>query len=472
MLTTSKLPQPLLSVCQHVAAAGGKAWLVGGCVRDLLLGLDPKDFDIEAYGLSMEQLEKSLGELGRTGKVGAHFGIIKLWLENLEIDVALPRTEIKTEAGHRGFSIAHDPHLSPEKASQRRDFTINAMMFDPLANRLLDLHNGRKDLENKILRHVSPAFVEDPLRPLRAMQFAARFQLRLDSQTANLCRRVLGEAHTLPAARIWGEWQKWSHAPHPSSGLQTLQDSGWLDTYPDLQKMVDCPQEPRWHPEGSVWQHTLHVCDQAAQLASADELGPLVRERLMFAALCHDIGKPASTFIDARKRLRSPGHCQAGVELTEGFLAQIGAPRHLIRHVLPLVREHLVHMHGQPTDRAVRRLADRLAPTNIKLWEMLVRADASGRPPLPPSRPAQAWLERARELKHHKSRPEPILNGNILIRLGIRPGPGMGKLLSEAYSAQLDGQFLDEPSAIAWFLNKRPREKNRLTGRRRKAVRE
>ena len=454
MVTISNLPHSVLTVCRHIAASGGKAWLVGGCVRDLLLGLAPKDFDIEAYGLSMDQLEKCLAPMGRTGKVGAHFGILKLWLGNLEIDVALPRTEIKTEAGHRGFSVAHDPDLHPERATARRDFTINAMMFDPLTNKLLDLHGGKRDLENRILRHVGPAFSEDPLRPLRAMQFAARFQLRLDSQTAELCRKVLAEANTLPTSRIWGEWQKWSHAPHPSFGLQALQESGWLDLHPDLQMMVDCPQEPRWHPEGSVWQHTLHVCDQAARLASENNLGPLIRERLMFAALCHDVGKPNCTFMDARKRLRSPGHCQAGVDLTENFLLQIGAPKHLIRHVLPLVREHLVHMHGQPTDRAIRRLANRLTPANIELWEILVQADASGRPPLPPSRPAQAWLERALELKHHKSKPEPILNGNILIRMGIKPGPRMGRLLRKAYSAQLDGLFLDEPSAIAWFQEK------------------
>ena len=470
MVTISNLPHSVLTVCRHITASGGKAWLVGGCVRDLLLGFTPKDFDIEAYGLSMEQLEKSLGELGRTGKVGAHFGILKLWLDNLEIDVALPRTEIKTEAGHRGFSVAHDPHLSPEHAAARRDFTINAMMFDPLANKLLDLHGGERDLENRVLKHVSLAFAEDPLRPLRAMQFAARFQLRLDSETSDLCRQLLTEANTLPTPRIWGEWQKWSHAPHPSFGLQVLQDTGWLDLYPDLKKMVDCPQEPRWHPEGSVWQHTLHVCDQASQLATENNLNTLVRERLMFAALCHDVGKPACTFVDTHKRLRSPGHCQAGVDLTENFFAQIGTPKHLVRQVLPLVREHLVHMHGQPTDRAIRRLANRLSPANIELWEMLVQADASGRPPLPPSRPAQKWLERALELKHHKSKPEPILNGNILIRMGIKPGPRMGRLLRKAYSAQLDGLFLDEPSAIAWFQEKGLHIERRPKSRKRSRV--
>lgn len=171
----------------------------------------------------------------------------------------------------------------------------------------------------------------------------------------------------------------------------------------------------------------------------------------MFAALCHDLGKPACTVADAHGALRSPGHSEAGIEPSEHFMRQIGAPGYVVRHALPLVREHLVHMHGRPTDRAVRRLANRLEPASIELWEMLVEADASGRAPLPASRPALAWLERARELKHHRGRPEPLLTGKILIRLGLEPGPRMGRLLQQAYIAQLDGRFDDQESAIAWF---------------------
>lgn len=450
-LNISNLPQPTHQVCRYIADAGGRAWLVGGCVRDLLLGLSPKDFDIEVYGLKPDKLEHCLAKLGRTGKVGAHFGIIKLWLDDLEIDVALPRTEIKAGAGHRGFAVASDPHLSPEAATARRDFTINAMMFDPLSSELLDLHNGQADLEHKILRHVGAAFIEDPLRPLRAVQFAARFQLTLDERTAVLCKTMVNEAASLPASRIWSEWQKWSHAQHPSFGLRALQDSGWISLYPDLQAMPDCPQDPRWHPEGNVWEHTLQVCDQAARITVDYNLNRRTREQLLFAALCHDLGKPSTTYADDQEHLHSPGHCGAGLEPSENFLRQIGAPAYIMSHVLPLVREHLVHMHGQPTDRAVRRLSCRLEPANIELWEMLVQADASGRAPLPPSRPALAWLEKARKLKHHQNKPEPVLTGKMLIRMGIKPGPEMGRLLKEAYIAQLDGRFDDVESAIDWF---------------------
>lgn len=450
-LNTCELPKSLVVVCQHIADSGGKPWLVGGCVRDLLLGIKPKDFDIEVYGLKPAQLETVLAPLGKTEHVGKHFGVIKLWLSGMELDIALPRTEHKTAAGHRGFLVESNPDMKPETATLRRDFTINAMMYNPLDNTLLDFHGGQDDLSHKTLRHVGPAFIEDPLRPLRAMQFAARFQLRLDKKTAELCHSLLAEAETLPESRIWGEWQKWSHAPYPSCGLQALQDSGWLSIYPELAAMVGCAQDSRWHPEGDVWTHTLQVCDMAAVIADRNKRSIQPREQLIFAALCHDLGKPSCTFADESKKLRSPGHCEAGVKLSEQFLRQINAPKSIIQFVLPMVREHMTHMHGKPTARAIRRLAHRLAPSNIEFWEMLIEADASGRLPAPASRPALSWLREANRLKHHHNKPERILTGKILIGLGVSPGPAMGVAIRQAYEAQLDGEFDDRESAICWY---------------------
>jgi tRNA nucleotidyltransferase (CCA-adding enzyme) len=419
-------------------------------VRDLLLGIRPKDFDIEVFGLEAEQLKIILAPLGKTENVGKCFGVLKLWLNGLEVDLTLPRTEYKMADGHRGFSVEINPCLKPEKAALRRDFTINAMMFDPLDDKLLDFHGGQDDLKNKKLRHVSPAFAEDPLRPLRAVQFAARFQLQLGKKTAELCRLLLAEAETLPVSRIWREWQKWSHAPYPSHGLQALQESGWLSLYPELAALTGCLQDNRWHPEGDVWLHTLQACDMAAAIADQNKLNMQTREHLLFAVLCHDLGKPSCTFADEHENLRSPGHCEAGVELSERFLRQIGVPESVIRYVLPLVREHLVHMHGKPTDRAVRRLAHRLEPANIELWEMLVESDASGRAPMPASRPALTWLEKARKLEHQHTSPSPIVTGKLLMTLGMKPGPQMGKLIHRAYEAQLNGNICDNETAQNW----------------------
>ncbi|PJA34430.1 MAG: tRNA nucleotidyltransferase [Zetaproteobacteria bacterium CG_4_9_14_3_um_filter_53_7] len=448
---TSTLPASLIEVCQRLAHTNAIAWLVGGCVRDLLLGITPKDFDLEVFNLPAESLEKALKKMGRVELVGKQFGVFKLWVDGLEIDVALPRTEQKTAQGHRGFLVNSEPYLSPEAAASRRDFTINAMMLNPLTGQILDFHNGKKDLSNKTLRHISHAFNEDPLRPLRAMQFASRFGLSLHQDTAALCHGLIGEASTLPRERVWAEWKKWSQGPYPSYGLQLLMDSGWITLYPELQALVGCPQDPHWHPEGDVWTHTLQCCDQAAAIASRNELQPLLRQRLVFATLCHDFGKPSVTATGQHGRIISPGHSEAGMMLANSFLSAIGAPASLSDHIGPLVREHITHLHSDPSDRAVRRLAHRLEPANIELWEMLVEADASGRAPAQPSRPALEWLKRATLLQHHQNQPRPILTGKLLIALGKDPGPTMGLILKAAYEAQLDGYIQDETSAVSWY---------------------
>jgi len=448
---SAAIPESLHKLCRHINIAGGHAWLVGGCVRDLILGIQPKDFDLEVFGLQQDKLKRTLIKLGRTELVGRHFGVFKLWLDKLEIDVALPRSEAKSGSGHRGFDISIDPNLPPEKASLRRDFSINAMMLDPLEHNIMDFHNGIKDLKNKTLRHVSNAFNEDPLRPLRAMQFAARFRLKLDKQTSKRCKIMLTEAGTLSTERVWGEWRKWSHAAFPSHGLQVLRDSGWLGLYPAIQALTGCPQPPRWHPEGDVWAHTLQVCDQASRIAALRNLDDDSTEYLLFAALSHDFGKPACTVSNASGQISSPGHSEAGIGPTEQFMSSIGAPSRLITYIRPLVLDHITHLHGEATPRAVRRLAHRLEPANIEMWEMLVEADASGRSPAPPSRPGLSWLKQAAEMNHHRSSPDAFVTGKLLLQLGMTPGPDMGMFIKKAYAAQLEGAFGDERSALKWL---------------------
>ncbi len=422
------IPSAVIDVCRALSSAGGRAWLVGGSVRDLLLGRTPKDPDIEVYGLNADDLRQRLGSMGKVKFVGRQFGVFKLWKDNLHIDIALPRTEQKTGVGHKGFTVATHPAINPEIASLRRDFTINAMMLDPLNAEFLDFHGGRSDLEARLLRHVSQAFAEDPLRVLRGMQFAARYRLKLDKDTEALCQRLLPEAETLSKERIWCEWQKWAHAPYPSFGLNVLNESGWLQRYPQLAALKGCAQDPGSHPEGNVWTHTKLVVDQAAKIAERRHPGDGRREYLIFAALCHDLGKSATTFLTA-----------------------IGAPERISHHVIPLIREHPVPLYGQPTSRAVRWLAHRLEPASIELWESLAEADASGRAPLPPARPAWSWLDKARKMATQNSEPEPIATGRMLIALGMKQGPDMGCLLAQAYEAQLDGEINDKPGARDWL---------------------
>jgi len=450
-----KFPVTIGEICRKIQKTGGRAYLVGGCVRDLLLDLQPKDFDLEVYGIGMDQLHQQLVSLGRTETVGKSFGVIKLWLDSLEIDVALPRCERKTSRGHRGFEVDFDPAMSPEEASSRRDFTINAMMLDPLDGKLFDFHGGRQDLERGILRHVSSAFSEDPLRVLRGMQFASRFRLHLHVGTALLCRTLKQDADSLAIERIWIEWRKWAEGEFPSYGLKVLEESRWVSLYPELATMIGCPQEPKWHPEGDVWHHILQVVDRASKIAKRYSWSRERRYSLVFVALLHDLGKPETTITDQKGRIRSPDHSIRGLKHSASFLGRIGAPASLLSYIQPLIKDHLTHMHGAPSDRAVRRLAARLVPSDIELWEALVEADASGRSPLPACRPALAWLEKAHSMQHHQSKPVPIVTGKLLMEYGIEPGPEMGKIIREAYEAQLDGIIGNREEGRQWCIRHR-----------------
>lgn len=439
---------PILAAIQ---AAGGRPLIVGGAVRDWLMGAEVKDFDIEVYGLPIEPLSELLASFGRVDAVGRSFGILKMRMpDGHELDVSLPRRESKVGAGHRGFIAEPDPTMTPREAAARRDFTWNALAVTP-EGELLDFFGGAADLNAGIIRHTTAAFAEDPLRVLRAMQFAARFDMRLAPETVALAQALLPEAPTLATERVWGEWHKWAlKGRKPSAGLRVLVETGWLSLYPELAALIDCPQDPLWHPEGGAWPHSLHVVDAAAEIAQRDELADDERTTLLFAALCHDLGKPATTAVDEDGRIRSPNHAQAGVAPAEALLRRIGCPRAVCAPIAPLVREHMAHITMHATDRAVRRLALRLAPATIAQWGRLVEADHRGRPPLPPSNPAEPIVALAKQLGAAAGRPTPILQGRHLIAAGMTPGPRLGALLDQAYQAQIDGAFSSVEEGLAW----------------------
>jgi tRNA nucleotidyltransferase (CCA-adding enzyme) len=343
--------------------------------------------------------------------------------------------------------------MSPEQASARRDFTINAMLYDPEADRVLDFFGGLDDLERKQLRHTSPAFADDPLRVLRGMQFAGRFGLTAERETLELSRRLFAEHDTLATERVWGEWAKWAaKSTVPSAGLRYLAACGWRAAHPELTALDGCPQEPEWHPEGDVWTHTLLVCDAVARIAERDGLDADSRTVLGLAALCHDLGKPQTT-IRTDGRVRSPGHA-THLAPTENFLTRIGCPERIARRVVGLTRHHLAHMDFAGSARHVRRLSRALGEEGetIETLARLVEADHGGRPPLPGGmpEPMSAMLELARELSTAAAAPTRLLLGRHLIELGVEPGPQMGRLLDAAYEAQLDGAFDSLDGARAW----------------------
>jgi tRNA nucleotidyltransferase (CCA-adding enzyme) len=436
-----------LAICNAVAGRGGRAHLVGGCVRDALLGLEVHDLDLEVFGVASAELEGLLRERFEVDLVGEAFGVLKL--RGLPIDVALPRRESKTGRGHRAFHVHSDPDMTFADAAARRDFTVNAIAWDPLRSELVDPFRGAADLSARRLRHTSPRFVEDPLRVLRGMQLAARFELFPAADTAALARTI--EIEGLAVERIYEEWRKLVlRGRRPSLGLWFLRDSGWLRYFPELELAVGCPQDPRWHPEGCVWRHTLHVMDAFAAARSRDDADDLV---VGLACLCHDLGKPATTRW-SEQRWRSLGHEQAGEGPTRALLGGLGAPPRVIEDVVPLVVEHLKPeqlFQARAGDAAIRRLARRVE--RIDRLVRVARADARGRPPLDDSGGASAeWLlERARSLEVEAAAPRPLVLGRHLVAAGLEPGPGFRALLDRCFEAQLDGLFDDVDGGVRFL---------------------
>lgn len=432
------------------------AFLVGGCVRDALLGIPHKDFDIEVFGVGYEQLAAALSRWGRTDLVGRSFGVVKMRSGEFEFDFTIPRRDSKIAPGHKGFEINFDSSITPKEAASRRDFTVNALMFDPRKNEVLDFFDGTADLKRKILRHTGPAFVEDPLRVLRGMQFASRFNLQPAAETVALCKQIKATFTELPVERVREEWFKWAEkSATPSIGLRFLVATDWIDHFPELKAMIGTPQDPEWHPEGDVFVHTCHCCDALARLAGWKKADPESRIVYMLAVLLHDTGKPKTTFSrkdDGRRRIVSPGHENEGGPIAEGFLDRIGTPQNIRKRIIPLIQNHMAHLQT-PTDRAVRRLAKRLEPETIPGLCLVMTADAMGRPPRParPPKIVRDLMKKAKELQVEERAPKPILLGRHFMELGMKAGPEMGAILRCAYEAQLEGRFFDLPQAFAWL---------------------
>jgi len=421
------------------------------------MGIPHKDWDVEVYGIEPEKLRAILDRFGEVIIVGEAFAVYKL---GNNLDVSIPRRERKVGKGHRGFVIEGDPKMSFEEACSRRDFTVNAILKDPLTEEIADPFNGREDLNERSLRHVSSStFAEDSLRVLRAAQFAARFEFDIASETVDICKSI--DVTDLPKERIWGEFEKLLlKAQKPSIGLKWLYDLGVVrQIFPELQSLVGVRQEPEWHPEGDVDVHTMMVADEARKLI--DDLPYETQVTVMLAAIAHDFGKPPTTqFFDGR--WRSHSHDEAGVEPTISFLDRLGIYTlngyDLRYQVVQLVRYHLkpgefykAESKHPVGDGAFRRLARKVEPD---LLYRVAKADSLGRNPewLPPEKrfgsEAQEWfIKRVHDLQIEKKAPEPILLGRHLIELGLEPSPRFKEILDSVYEMQLDGKITDLDAA-------------------------
>jgi tRNA nucleotidyltransferase (CCA-adding enzyme) len=437
------------AIARDVRAAGGRALIVGGWVRDRLLGIDGKDIDLEVFGIDAGRLKDLLTAFGPVNTVGESFTVYKV----ADLDVSLPRRESKTGRGHKAFAVMGDPSLSIEEAARRRDFTMNAISWDPLTREYLDPFGARRDIERRIIRVVDPrTFGDDSLRVLRAIQFAARFDFTIDPGTKALCQRI--DLDDLPAERIWGEIEKLLlKAPRPSVGFALALELGVIEKlFPEMLALVGCPQEPEWHPEGDVWVHTLLVIDEARK--RIDDLSYPEQVAVMLGAVCHDLGKPPTTaLIDGR--IRSLEHEEEGVKPSSALLDRLNVHSmqgyDVRRQVFGIVANHLkpgMFYKSEPKagDGAFRRLAQKV---DLELLARVAKSDCEGRGGGFDCSAMDWFVERARALGVEHKAPEPLVLGRHLLQLGMQPGPSIGEVLKEVYERQLDGSVATFEDAFA-----------------------
>ncbi|HEX8183624.1 MAG TPA: polynucleotide adenylyltransferase [Blastocatellia bacterium] len=446
--------EQVMRLCEAVREAGGRAMLVGGWVRDYLMGIQSKDFDVEVYRITPERLRSLLETLAPVNTVGEHFSVYKLAFregERFEIDVSIPRRESKSGRGHRGFNIEGDPEMSFEEAARRRDFTMNAILYDPLTGEIVDPFNGAQDLKRRTLKAVAAdTFIEDSLRVLRAVQFAARFEMTVDPGTVELCRTV--ELSDLPRERTWGEIEKLlTLAERPSTGLDAALQLGVLDKlFPEIRSLADCHLETASGAGMDAFTHTKLSLDEAAKLTR--DLPKAKRISVMLAVLCLDLGRPVaeSATINGAKPL---DYGEASVEPARSLMNKLGlytfGGYDARTQVLALVRDHLkprefYKERERITGGDFRRLALRVNPA---LLYIAAKACAMGLA-LPPD--AEDWfIEKARALGLEDGPPKPLLKGRHLLEIGLTPGPRLGEILRQVYELQLDGEATTFEEALA-----------------------
>lgn len=431
-------------VAKAVDEAGGRTFFVGGYVRDCLLGRDNKDVDIEVHGIEVAQLERILDGLGERMTMGASFGI--MGLRHYDLDIAMPRSEVATGRGHRDFTVFVDPFIGEQKAARRRDFTINALMRDVLTGEVLDFFGGQDDLTHGVIRHVDPAtFVEDPLRVLRAAQFAARFGFGVADETRQLSATM--DLSALSRERIMGELEKaLLKASSPSIFFAELCDMSQLGTwFPEVEALREIPQDPVNHPEGSVWNHTMMVLDQAAAL----------RERacyplgFMMAALCHDMGKAVATE-EIHGRIHAYGHETLGLPLVQQQLERLTTERKLRSYVCNMVELHMRPNHlvadGAKVKSYMKTFDASVCPEDLLL---LAKADHFGRTFDDVAGEEQAYAHVEQKLntmleEYRRRMAAPHVTGKDLIEVGFEPGPSMGDVLTYVHKVRLAGRSKEE----------------------------
>jgi tRNA nucleotidyltransferase (CCA-adding enzyme) len=456
---TKKESSQVIQALEAIQYVGGKAFLVGGAVRDLLLNKSIKDIDIEVHKVALEDLQKILKKFGHVNLVGKSFGVLK-W-EHSQIDWAIPR---KDYAGRKPI-VTLNPEMDIVEALKRRDLTINAMALDLSTGEVVDPFNGQADLKNYVARSPDVKFfTQDPLRFYRVMQFIGRFDLVPDKALNSVCSTM--DITKISTERIFSEFDKlFLKSRMPSKGIRWINKINRLgEVLPDLDKTVGLLQERKWHPERDVFEHTMQTLDAAANFVYQNEEEKLT---VLSAALCHDLGKIVATFIKDKK-IKNTGHAAAGLPFVKNLMRRITNNKKRIISVCKLVEYHMEpgsFVKNNAADKTYRKFALKLYPAiNMRLLSMISRADVLGRNPFKEAplnenedvrnpytgksiteklNDIDKFINRAKKLGVFEAPLPPILTGKDLVNK-FKSGPILGKALKKAYEIQICENIIDK----------------------------
>jgi len=422
-------------IVRRLRAADHEAYFVGGCVRDQLLGEEPQDYDIATSAVP-EQIESLFP---RTVPVGRQFGVVVVIEEGIPFQVATFRAETDYRDGRHPGRVTF---CDPQADARRRDFTVNGLFWDPLRNRLHDWVGGEADLRAKIIRTIGDPrqrFAEDHLRLLRAVRFAAQLNFAIEPATLAAVRDDASKILAVSAERIREELVKLFRPPHAARGLDLLRESGLLEqVLPEVNATIACEQSPDFHPEGSVYNHLVRIFDHLPADAAPS---------LIWAALLHDIGKPATASRDPQTgAIHFFGHEETGGEIAKTILERLRFPRKDIDEIVACVRYHMQFKDVLQMRRStLRRILLRSSfPTELELHR-LDCLGSHGR-----LDHYEFLLRQAEELERQPALRPPLLTGEDLMGLGMKPGPRMGRLLAELREKQLQDELTTPDEARVW----------------------
>jgi poly(A) polymerase len=421
-------------IVTQIRSAGFTAFFAGGCVRDRLLGRTARDFDI-ATDARPEQIEALFP---KTVAVGKAFGVIVVVEDGIETEVATFRTDGGYQDGRRPESIHF---CNAQEDALRRDFTVNGMFYDPVNDQVLDYVGGRADLQHRIIRAIGDPeqrFAEDHLRMLRAVRFAQTLGFVIDPATREAIRHHAPDLAKISIERIENEFSRTlTESLHPGDALRELAHLGLLEfIIPEVLPMIGQDQPPQFHPEGDVFEHTVLMLNQMKQPT----------RQLAYAVLLHDVGKPQTAFHDGQ-RIRFHGHEGVSAEMAEKILRRLKLPSKEIRQIVIAVAGHMRFKDVQKMNRATLRKL--LGAETFELELELHRLDCEGSHRQLDNH--QFLLQLREQIRSEPILPERWITGRTLRELGVAPGPELGRLLQEAYDAQLEGRFADRDALLDWL---------------------